>query len=198
MTVADNSGPYSEFSIYGDPAASAAGTAFFATLDAGGHGLFTGADPVADKVIQTGDPLLGSTVTGLQQLARTSMNDAGQIGFVAYLANGDVVVARANPLSGPLPLPDYNGNGFVDVPDYILWRETLDETGWGLAADGNKNGVIDSGDYDLWRANFGLPAGGGGGAMVASSISAVPEPASIWLCATACWLIGAVWRRRPT
>jgi hypothetical protein len=195
MTVADNLGPYGEFSINGDPAASAAGTAFFATLDEGGYGLFTGADPVADKVIQVGDSLLGSTVAGLVPLARSSMNDLGQIGFVAYLANGDLVVARANPLSAPLPLPDYNGNDVVDGPDYVVWRDTLDQTGWGLAADGNSNGAIDPGDYDAWRTHFGVSAGGGTSLMTPSSATVVPEPVSAALLVMGVALAGRIRRR---
>ena len=198
MTVADNLGPFSEFSIYGDPAPSATGTAFFASLDAGGHGLFTGADPVADKVIQVGDSLLGSTVAGFVPLARSSMNDSGQIGFVAYLANGDVVVARANPLSAPLPLPDYNGNGVVDAPDYAVWRNTLDQTGWGLAADGNSNGAIDPGDYDAWRAQFGISAGGGTAEMIGSSATSVPEPSSAALLVVGVALVGCNRRRNAS
>jgi hypothetical protein len=195
MTVADNLGPFSEFSIHGDPAPSAAGTAFFASLDGGGHGLFTGPDPVADKVIQVGDPLFGSTVGGLERLARTSMNDLGQIGFVAYLANGDVVVARANPLSGPLPLPDYNGNGVVDGPDYVLWRNTFDQIGSGLAADGNSNVAIDQGDYDAWRAHFDLSAGGATGLMIPSSATVVPEPVSAALLVLGVALAATIRRR---
>ena len=57
-----------------------------------------------------------------------------------------------------IPPGDYNQNGFVDAADYVVWRDTLGQTGAGLAADGNNNGQIDAGDYDLWRANFGKPA----------------------------------------
>jgi hypothetical protein len=155
MTVADNLGPYSGFALSGDPSVSVAAVAFHATLDDGGHGLFTGPDPVADKVIQTGDPLLGSTVVSLQPLARTSMNDLGQIGFVANLASGDVVVARANPFAGPSPIGDYDGSGIVDASDYVVWRHLLGATGRVLLADGDASGTVDSGDYEIWRSHFG-------------------------------------------
>ena len=31
---------------------------------------------------------------------------------------------------------DYNVDGVVDAADYVVWRDSLDETGRGLAADG--------------------------------------------------------------
>ena len=45
--------------------------------------------------------------------------------------------------------------------DYIVWRNTLNQVGSGLPADGNNNGSIDSGDYTVWRSNFGRPAAAG-------------------------------------
>jgi hypothetical protein len=78
---------------------------------------------------------------------------------------------------------DYNLNGAVDAADYIIWRKTLGQTGFALAADGNNNNQIDPGDFTIWRANFGNTAGSG--AHVAESLrdsdSAVPEPASATL-----------------
>jgi hypothetical protein len=72
------------------------------------------------------------------------------------------------------PSGDYNGNGFVDAADYILWRKTLNSAASpaGSGADGNKNELIDSGDYTYWRLRFGNPASG------FASGSSVPEPAS--------------------
>ena len=61
-------------------------------------------------------------------------------------------------------LGDYNGNGVVDAPDYVVWRNTLGQSPPGLAADGNGSGTIDQGDYNVWRAHFGQTAGSGAGA----------------------------------
>jgi hypothetical protein len=177
MTVADTFGPYSGFALSGDPSVSASGVVFHATLDEGGHGLFAGPDPVADKVIRTGDALLGSTVVSLQPLARTSMNDLGQIGFVAYLGNADVVVARADPFAGPSPIGDYDGSGLVDASDYVVWRHSLGATGTVLLADGDHSGTVDLGDYDVWRSHFGT-AVSIRSSLAVSSAAAVPEPAS--------------------
>jgi hypothetical protein len=82
-----------------------------------------------------------------------------------------------------LGLPgDYNHNGTVDAADYVVWRNTLGETGADLAADGNGDDVIDADDYDLWRANFGQTAGSGSAIPSAETLSAaVPETATLVL-----------------
>ncbi|MEO1496174.1 MAG: hypothetical protein AAFV43_03385 [Planctomycetota bacterium] len=77
---------------------------------------------------------------------------------------------------------DFNNDGYVDIADYTVWRDTAGETEpTGLfpasetdhpLADHNHDFDVDQDDYDLWEANFGLPGSlSGGGA-------AVPEPAS--------------------
>ena len=68
---------------------------------------------------------------------------------------------------------DYNHNGIVDAADYTVWRDTLGQSGAGLAADGNGDGMIDSGDYDVWNANYGNHPGSG-----AAANSTAPEPAT--------------------
>lgn len=70
---------------------------------------------------------------------------------------------------------DYNANGVVDAADYTVWRESLGQSGLGLAADGNDNGLIDEGDFRVWRANYGQAV------TSASSVSKIPEPSTIWL-----------------
>jgi autotransporter-associated beta strand protein len=71
---------------------------------------------------------------------------------------------------------DYNQDGIVDAADYTVWRDTLGQSGTGLAADGNQNDQIDAGDYDVWRAHFGQTVGSGSGA---SANTTVPEPATL-------------------
>lgn len=75
-------------------------------------------------------------------------------------------------------LGDYNLNGKVDSADYVVWRNTLGQTGTGLAADGDFNNVIDAGDFAVFRGHFGETAGMRTGA--ASNV-VVPEPASVLL-----------------
>ncbi len=66
---------------------------------------------------------------------------------------------------------DYDQNGVVDAADYVLWRNTLGQSGSGLAADGNRNGQVDPGDYGVWQAHFGQTAATG-----SVFPAAVPEP----------------------
>jgi hypothetical protein len=79
-------------------------------------------------------------------------------------------------------LGDYNRNGTVDAADYVVWRNSVGQTGAGLDADGDASGTIDAGDYNLWRAHFGQNAGSSASiASFATAKPAVPEPASAWL-----------------
>ena len=81
--------------------------AFTATLNGGERGIFTGADPVADKVIATGDSMFGSTVTDLNFLGRNGLNNNGQIAFYVKLANGEQAIYRAEPVAEtPIEQPD--------------------------------------------------------------------------------------------
>lgn len=52
---------------------------------------------------------------------------------------------------------DYNGDGIVNLPDYVFWRNSLGQSVAtpGAGADGNFDGVVTEADRDLWRANFG-------------------------------------------
>ena len=53
-------------------------------------------------------------------------------------------------LSTPTPTGDYNGNHVVDAADYVLWRNTLNQTVTaGSGADGNADGTINAADYDF-------------------------------------------------
>ncbi|MFN3650995.1 MAG: choice-of-anchor tandem repeat NxxGxxAF-containing protein [Armatimonadota bacterium] len=81
------------------------GTVAFLAKVPSGWGIFTGPDPVADKVIATGDTLLGGTVQTVE-LSREGINDQGQIAFKATLAGGVQVIARANPANAPVQVED--------------------------------------------------------------------------------------------
>jgi beta-glucanase (GH16 family) len=79
------------------------------------------------------------------------------------------------------PLGDYNHNGVVDAGDYVVWRDTLGQSGMGLAADGSGNGTVDLADYTTWLRNFGKTS--------PESVAAVPEPNSVFLVAIAAPLV---------
>jgi hypothetical protein len=88
-----------------------------------------------------------------------------------YIDDISVSLVMAPELPG-----DYNVDGIVDAADYIMWRDSLGQTGTGLAADGDLNGMIDLGDYTVWRMHFGETVGSGADA---SASAAVPEPTSL-------------------
>jgi hypothetical protein len=75
---------------------------FRANLAGGGFGLFRGPNATTDKVIKTGDALLGSTVTGIEMQAE-GLNDADQVACYVTLANGVKAIVRADPTSPNQP-----------------------------------------------------------------------------------------------
>lgn len=100
--ITDSSGP---FNGYLDPAINdLGGIAFSAAFDPGGGGIFTGPDPVLDKVIEIGDILDGLTVTGIafgEVGGNHGLNNAGQVAFWARLSDGNVGLYLASPI--PIP-----------------------------------------------------------------------------------------------
>ena len=103
-SIADTSGP---FTLFSTPSINDAGVVAFQAFISTGAGIFSGPDPIADKVIATGDPLDGSTVAGLA-FSREGLNGAGQVAFFASLADGRQGVFLADPGDGgdPMPTPD--------------------------------------------------------------------------------------------
>jgi hypothetical protein len=67
---------------------------------------------------------------------------------------------------------DFNGNGVVDMADYVLWRK-----GGPLQNEVSDQGVVSAQDYTDWRARFGNTSGSGALSVGAS----VPEPSSVAL-----------------
>ncbi|TWT98107.1 Electron transfer DM13 [Botrimarina colliarenosi] len=76
---------------------------------------------------------------------------------------GDAVFAAP-----PAPPGDYNGDGAIDAADYTVWRDTENQSGAGLAADGDNNGVVNTLDYTVWANHYSGPAA-----------TAVPEPTGL-------------------
>jgi hypothetical protein len=73
---------------------------------------------------------------------------------------------------------DYNNDGLVNAADYTVWRDSLNQTGFGLAADGDSDGVIGAADYQVWKTAYGST-----NAM--SPAIAIPEPAAVGMLMTA-------------
>jgi hypothetical protein len=89
---------------------------------------------------------------------------AGQLDFELVDSGSSIDLIVSSDLPG-----DFNGDGAVDMADFLVWRRGLGT-------------VYFQSDYDLWVSNFGTTAGGGSGG---GSLGAVPEPASLALLAMA-------------
>ena len=67
-------------------------------------------------------------------LSNASATDAG----AAYLFNV------------PAGIPgDFNLNGHVDAADFVVWRNTVGQSGSGIAGDGNGDGTVNDADYQI-------------------------------------------------
>jgi hypothetical protein len=74
------------FTAFGEVAIdNAGGVAFEAILPNGDHGIFTGPDPVADKIVETGDILGGERVIDVQL---GNLNNACQLSLLALTGSG--------------------------------------------------------------------------------------------------------------
>jgi hypothetical protein len=106
-TVADTTGPFSFFGFRGPAINNDGDVAFFAELDSNEFpppgGIFTGPDPVADRVIGTGDTLDGDTITSLT-FCESALSNSGQLAFTAFFEDPDTfelrtAVFRATPVT---------------------------------------------------------------------------------------------------
>src|SRR4029079_4396375 len=94
----------------------------------------------------------------------------GQTGLITGSGSLNVTTAPSPGVAG-----DFNGNGVVDMADYVLWRD-----GGPLQNEISDTGVVTAQDYLDWRANFGNTHGSGSGSSLGQS-SAVPEPTATCL-----------------
>jgi hypothetical protein len=105
-TIANTDGAFQSFGFFlgfVPPALNDNGdVAFLADLDEGGSGIFTGPDPVADRVVQTGDTLDGAIVKSLR-FCDDGLNNSGELAFQATFDDPTVpdgirvAVYRATP-----------------------------------------------------------------------------------------------------
>jgi hypothetical protein len=93
----------------------------------------------------------------------------GDIGLLAAGWGSAIYKNLSITLANPPPgvAGDYNGNGVVDGPDYVLWRH-----GGPLQNEVATIGSVTPEDYTEWRARFGNTAGNG-------LSTAVSEPATL-------------------
>lgn len=92
---------------------------------------------------------------------------------ISALLSGSGILNVTSAGAPPGVAGDYNGNGVVDMADFVLWRN-----GGPLQNEVNTIGTVDASDYDAWRARFGNTSGSGSGLGAGT---AVPEPATLAL-----------------
>lgn len=120
---------------------------------------------------------------GLNHTANGTPNLMSPNGTTQQLSATQITTARSSRFARVFTARvtgDYNGNGVVDASDYVMWRNSLNQTGSSLPADGNANGAVDFGDFTVWRSNFGDVSGSGSSTLnVSTPIAvtlAIPEP----------------------
>jgi hypothetical protein len=114
---------------------------------------------------------------------------SGIIGIGSSIAGGEAQLTVDNFETQSLAAGDYNRNGVTDAADYVLWRNTLNETGpngnpptsfGNMAANGaysvGYTQTIDAADYTFWRSHFGTTPTPGSGSGLGSG--SVPEPSA--------------------
>jgi hypothetical protein len=121
---------------------------------------------------------------GIWPLGNIDYSETEGLGF--YLIDPQVVTL-APAICTHSACGDYNHDQVVNAADYVLWRSTLSQTGFGLDADGNNNNKVDAADYYVWRSNFSKSAD-----FVSGQLT--PEPAS-WLLACLALSLGQHRRR---
>src|SRR5262245_6901474 len=99
-TVAATGGPFRDFT--GNVSINNDGQIVFAAdLASGGRGIFSVRGGAVDEIIGTGAPLFGSTVRSFAAVpfSPRALNNFGQFGFLANLADGRTVWVRADSLT---------------------------------------------------------------------------------------------------
>jgi hypothetical protein len=133
--------------------------------------------------------LLTGVASNINPNNNTTLNGATGSAIPLTVTNGTIMVST-------LPLADFSHNGIVDAADYTIWRDSMGQTGTGLAADADGNHVIDQTDYNIWKSQFGYVAAGASGAAAGrlSAGAAVPEPSAAILLVAA--MLGVIFAQR--
>ncbi len=118
-------------------------------------------------------PALGNTFDLFDWAATYSFDGAFAALQLPVLASGlkwdTSQLYASGVLSVGVGLPgDFNQNGVVDAPDYVVWREYLGTT-------------YTQSDYNTWRAHFGQTMGSSADSGSSVNGASVPEPSLIWL-----------------
>jgi hypothetical protein len=126
-----------------------------------GYGLLLNGDPIANLVPGSAMAITARDVTLSGRLANGSLFsirlESGEYG--SYYFSSAALLTVTSVMYG-----DYNGDGNVDMADYVVWRKGLGT-------------MYTQSDYALWRAHVGESSSRG----VASANAEIPEPATIAL-----------------
>jgi hypothetical protein len=109
-------------------------------------------------VFSGGNTTLGGLTVSNDSFGRLRMT-GGSLTLVNQIESLEIGMERfPYPKNG-----DYNNNGLVDGPDFLLWQRTFEEEPLnpGEGADGDESGFVDPGDLDFWQARYGLITKGG-------------------------------------
>jgi hypothetical protein len=123
------------------------------------------------------------TATALAGVTHFRVIHNPDLSFIGAAVQGAFYLDNIRAIGPPTSIPgDYNGNQDVDGADYVVWRETLNQTGANLRADGTgpggvPDGVVNALDYSFWRGRFGNLGSGSGSSV---PLNLVPEPET-WL-----------------
>jgi uncharacterized repeat protein (TIGR01451 family) len=109
--------------------------------------------------VVTVDQNVASTVDPTLTNNRATLNTLIQNPTATPTATATATVtttATATSTATPTRIPgDFNGDGFVDIRDYGVWRQQFGQTTCGNPADADRNCLVDIRDYGIWRQHFG-------------------------------------------
>ena len=120
------------------------------------------------------------STAALTNVAQLRVIHNADVSFAGAAMQGDFYLDNIRALGSPALPGDYNGNQLVDAADYAVWRDTQNQTGTGLPADGTgpggmPDGVVNGLDYDFWRTRFGNI----GPSASSQGTNFVPEPSAL-------------------
>ena len=152
----------------------------FLGLSPNGNSLVTLADNA--KIVLDGDRSI---------LLNNAIADGFITGSLAPTFDGSFTTLMADPAAA-VDESDFNGNGFRDGADFIIWQQNHGAIGTGTPATGDANGDtnVDGLDLAIWEGQFGTPA------PLLAAVLSVPEPTTGCLALITFTLLGCGARRR--
>jgi MYXO-CTERM domain-containing protein len=133
--------------------------------------------PVMAVIASSSIRQTGATISGNIAQMVIVQTDPGYAPNPGHTGTGRIVGVICGPsvVSGTI-IGDTDGDGFVDIRDYGVWRQNFGQTNCGNPADGDGNCLVDIRDYGMWRQHFGegTPTDHRPGAALPAGISPAP------------------------